>query len=347
MGWVIELNGGQFTFNAPSTRFSQRTRQEILPSGLTDYREELLIVEGEIIGVGATDAQIAADVEDKWAQLRSICFNPNPLTISAKLDGVEKHRYDSANGLGTPKCRELVNVPSGADHASHLKFTATFWQKTPGRGGSQANVTELVRESGETYENGKLQSKYWAARAKAKTFSQAKALVLSYKPSKKPLTEEYVERIDQNEFQAKWTWNVSADESVFTFRETVDFTPSDRPLIPAPLIGTTPFYHKGRLRPGELRVTMEEESTDPSKFFEPAEHVKTGKDFRRDRTKESGTNLGSIFDSKKGVWVKRFVEFYYCDSTPTQLNHADHENLFPADSPGNGSIGGSQGGMNK
>lgn len=346
--WTIELNDGAYVFPV-TTRRTIRDRQEIRPDGTTDYREALIAVEGLLTpDPGTPNDQIAENVTDKFIELREILFSPSPLIVELKLDGVTKHRFDPADGLGTPKCRELVELPEGAVEVTSVRFNCTFWMKTPTRESPNDQLTDLRRDIEEIYDaNGLIQQKTWKATATGTTLNAAKARVLSFKPKIKPLAEQYVESPDELRFTATWTWRVGIDDSITTYTESVLFESGGASPVAVKRIGKEPALFSGRLSPGRLIVTIEVEGTDPAKIVEPTAHLTPSQTTIRATDQERPEPL-RLARRAEGIYRAVFQEVWIVlGATAPTLDHSDHADPFKHATIPNGPIGGSQGGLNK
>lgn len=344
--WLIDLDNGNFVFDGPTSRWSIRSRAQINENGDTDYLEHLIVVEGELVGAGPDPA---ADCTSKFQTLRDyLLYRGTPIVLKLELDGNAEYTFSPVDCVGGPKAREVIQIPVGADHATHVRFTATFWAKQlVSRGGGNNGAIDLFREVQEVSYDGRVQTKRWHARCRAITLSKAKALVLRFKPKVAPLTEDLTERIDLNEFEAVWTWERSRQSDVVAFSETLEVTVAGFPWIPDPVVGTdasaNPFLHKGRKRAGTVRITMTLEGTDPAKLSPPSPHLTDGPGTRRDVTQERD-QPPVLVDAVKGIYRAVYQEYWLILSTtfPT-LNHSSHIKPFPDTPAPNGPIGGSQG----
>lgn len=344
--WLIDLDNGNFVFDGPTSRWSIRSRAQINENGDTDYLEHLIVVEGELVG-DAPDA--AASCTAKFQTLRDyLLYRGTPIILKLELDGNAEYTFSPVDCVGSPKCREVIQLPVGADHATHVRFTATFWCKQlVARGGGNDGALDLFREVEEVSYDGKVQTKRWHARCRSTTLARAKALVLRFKPKVAPLTEDLTERIDLNEFEAIWTWERSKQSDVVAFSETVEVTVKGFPWFPDPVVGSgtgnDPFLHKGRKRAGTVRITMTLEGTDPAKLAAPIPHLTDKPGSRRDVTQERN-QPPVIVDAVKGLWRAVFQEYWIITSDGfPQLNHGAHIKPFPDTPAPNGPIGGSQG----
>jgi hypothetical protein len=344
MAYTTVINNGEFTFDR-TTRFSLRDRAEIKQDNSTEFFESLLELEGELIGVGADPA---ADVTTRFKAIRALLFRETPLKIEIKRGSVSEYTFDPANFVGTPKMRELVQVPTdGADHASHIRFQVSFYIRKPSlnNGNQQQALTNLVRSVTTVSEDDKLIRKIWRAKATAKTLAAAKALVLSFKPrGYKGLVSELTEDIDTNTYEGVWTWEKNNNAALFTFSEDVLIQPSGHPWIESPVVGegNPPAFHKGRFRAGSITITRTLETEDPNIILqEPPPHLTDSGSAWRDRTKEPPYHPPVLVDPVKGRWVATFNEFYWFTSKkPPTLNHSGHDTPFKEPAPGNGRIGG-------
>lgn len=354
MSWSVNLNNGNFIFDTPTTRWSLRDRFEIKDDGSTDFQETALVVRSVILpDAGTASADVAKNVTDKFITLRDFLKQESPLRIQLILDGVTKYDFIPGSQLGTPKCRDISQVDENAVNATHVKFEASFYMKTPksGGGGGGSIIAEFLREVTEESTDGNVTKKAWHASARGFGLQTAKAKVMSFKPKGvKPLTQKLTERIGSNEFEASWTWERGANQKVSSFRETLQFTPGGAPWFEDPVIGkkSGPFFHEGRNRSGTMKITMEQEGTDLTSVNQaPAEHFKKAGGYRRDRTKESAQTPAVLIDPAKGIYRAVFEEYWFIpfDVLSPQPGHGAHNIPFPAQNAPNGAIGGSQGGQ--
>lgn len=344
--WLIKVNNGGFVFDGPTSRWSIRTRAQINDNGETDYFEHLVVVEGEIVpDPGMASADVAKNVTDKFKALRSYLMATVPLALQLELDGNVEYSFSPVDSIGGPKAREIVQLPVGADHATHVRFTATFFIKQLARlSGGNAGAVDLFREVREVSYKGEVQQKIWHARCRAQTLSQAKAIVMRFRPTAAPLTEDLSERIDLNEFEAIWTWDKTA-QGISQFSEVIDGGDAGFPWIEDPIVGTGdegPVFHKARRRAGTLRITMTLRGDDPTKLARPALHLTEGSGIHRDVTQERN-QPPVLEDAMKGIWRAVWQEYWiYRNAKLPPLNHVGHANPIPAPPVPNGPIGGSQ-----
>lgn len=352
MGWVIRLNQGNFDFDANTTRWSLRDRVEIAEDGSTDYLETVLAIEGEILpDAGTPQADVAENVTEKFKEMRDYLLSDTPVRIQLILDGTVEYDFQPGSQIGTPKCRDLSQIPTGADHATHVRFNAAFYMKSPKNGFSGGvSVSDFKREVTEESKDGQVVKKTWHAIAKGTSLAAAKAKVMSFKPKVKPLTQTVTERIDINEFEATWVWERGQQQNKVTiFRETYAWRPFGGGWLPDPLVGkdTVAFMHKRRNTPGEVRVRIEVEGSDRTEVgTRPPLHFSEDKSvFFRDETQEQNTLPPICIDRVKGIYFAAFEEFWYVNAGITpQPNHSGHDQPFPIQPAPNGAIGGSQGG---
>jgi hypothetical protein len=344
MAWTTVINNGEYTFER-TTRFSIRDRAEIKQDNTTEFFESILELEGEIIGSGADPA---ADATAKFKTLRALMFRETPVRIEIKLGSSVEYSFDPANSVGTPKMRELVQIPTdGADHASHIRYQASFYVRKPSlnNGNQQQPLTNLERSITTVSEDDKVVRRVWRARATAKTLAAAKALVMGFRPRNlKGLVAELTENIDTNTFEAVWTWEKNNNTSLFTFSEDVEIKHSGHPWIEDPVVGegNPPAFHKGRFRAGSIRIVRTLETEDPAIILqEPPPHLSDSASAWRDRTQESPSHPPVLVDPVKGRWVATFYEFYWFTSKkPPTLSHTGHDTPFKEPAASNSSMGG-------
>lgn len=345
MAWQTIINNGEYTFDR-TTKFSIRDRAEIKEDNTTDFFESVLALEGELIGTGADPA---SNVTTRFKALRAIVFKEAPVRLEIKRDGVTEYSFDPANYIGTPKMRELVQIPTdGADHANRIRFQCSFYIRKPpvNNGNQQAGVTGLERKYTEVTEDGKVIRRIWYARATAKTLLAAKALVMSWKPRNlKQLVSEITEDIDHNTYEATWTWEKNSEKAgVFTFSERVQVKHSGHPWMEDPVVGhfQPPVFHKGRYRGGSILIERTFETNDPNIILqEPPPHLQDGGTIFRDRTQEPPSQPPVLVDPVKGVWQATFYEFYWFTSQKAPvLTHAGHDKPFEEPASGTSTMGG-------
>jgi hypothetical protein len=339
--WVIDVNNGEYQFPVAS-RWAISDRAELKENGETDYIETVLNVEVELVpSVGSADP--AEEVTTAFQLLRSVMIDDTaPKRIRLMKDAVVEYDFQPSEGIGTPKCRDLVQITTGGDHATHVRAQLSIYHK---REGSAGGVFDLSREVSEEAYGGLLIRKRWYVRARAKTIEKARAACVKYKPSPKPLYEMARELIEQNGYEIEWIWERAADlKNGTVVQETVEFLPAGQGLTPDPVVGATPFYHRRRSSAGYVRVSVTVQSQSRDAVIAPTPHLADSDTVKRDRTQETGGHPVICVDRVKGIFQAVFVEFYWVsNNTFPQLNHSSHARAYPNPVIPNGPIGGTAG----
>ena len=340
--YSVKINNGQYTFDE-TTRWYTHDRAEILENGATAFYEQMLQIDGELIGAAPDPA---TDVQAKFRALKTILFLPAPIKIEIiNLDtGKTEVTYLPANYIATPKMRELVQVPTdGADQASHIKYHASFYIKKPSLGDQQKDTAKLNRSVEEISLDGNLQKKIWRASATMATLQASEAAVLSFAPTGLTnLTTDFTTDYDTNTFTAVWTWEKTSDEDAFTFSCEVTFTKSGHGWNEAPVIGTgkKPNFHRNRYRAGTITVRYKAQALLLAKIVgEPVPHFTESDELFRDKTKEPPAQRPKL-DPITGIYTVEHTEYWYFTAEITPYpNHSSHAAAFPKTGPKSARLG--------
>jgi hypothetical protein len=332
MAYLITINNGQYSF-PETTRWYLHQRAEIVENDVTLFFEHNLNIDGEFIGKGADPA---SDVQAQWKALQAMFLRQDPVRVTIKnLDtSATVHDFAPADFIGTPKMRDLVQVPTdGADNATHIKFQAAFYIRRPSLGTLNKNTSSLDRTYEEDSLDGQITRQVWHAVATGKTLDEARALVLSFKPSGSGIEQVTVEDFDKNTFEATWTWEKKAMDNAFTYTETVRIQNSGHPWTETPVVGANkaPAFHKARFRAGSITIEYQAEANDPSSLNRPPPHFSESDRLFRDRTKEPPYEPPTLYDPVKGLYRAAYYEFWYFTGTDApKPNHQGHGFPFPS-----------------
>ncbi len=326
--WQMVLNSGEYTFDL-TTRWSLRTRAEFSDSGTLDFLETLIAVEGVLVGTGSSPA---TTVTTKFQALLDMIEKAAPIRVELKLNGTTKYDFQPGASIGSPRIREVVEIPEGSSHATHIRFQMAIFIKTPAAGSAQNQLTEFEATSEAEYYNNRLIRQTWTTRVRARTLALAKASANATKPSGvKPLIEIYQQNARTNEWISSWIWDKAKGEGIVTVVETVSLRSAGHPWGFESRVGKDipPAWFQRRYRPGRLVVTLEVEATALDLIQRPTSHLKESATDRRDLTEPEESEV--FFDAKRGLYRKVFVEVWNLDEPGRpELTHGDgHDQPFP------------------
>lgn len=327
--WTIDIDNGKYVFES-TTRWSIRRVANLNENGVTESFETIIAIEGTLVGE-APDPAVSST--QKHIDLEKQVLRLAPFRLQLKLDGTTKFDFKPESSLGTPKIREIVELPHGASHATHVKYALTIYVKTTV---SADNVFEFEIESDATYYNDRLLQQVWRASAKGLTLEHAKAFVLGFKPAGvKPLLESHHQSLRVNRYAAQWIYDKTKGDGVTRISEQVTITPAGHPAKPDRRVGKNakPAVFRGRFQEGTVQIVFEIEATDPALIQAPAAHFGQngdGGDLVRDVTREPRMDP-SLFDSARGLYVARFTEFWFLlgPGKPQPVHADDHDKPFP------------------
>jgi hypothetical protein len=331
--WTVTY--GTFTFEV-ATRFSLRSVCNFSEDGKVESIETLVALEGTLVGAAPDPA---ASATDKHIAIRDLIKVTSPLRLTLKLDNITKYDFKPDEAVGTPRLREIAEIPEGASHGTHVKYALTFYIKETARDKKAELI--LLESSAVFYKSQgpegnikeRLLQQTWHAKAKGRTLKDAKDLVMEFKPKDiAPLLEQYHQSPKTFDFEATWTYDKTKGKGITFTTEHVRIDNSGHPIIPQFRTGNNakPALHKARFRPGEVTLTFMIEATDPGLIERPDAHFAESGELIRDRTKEPIEDP-AIFDSVRGMYRATYTEFWlYLGTTRPEPEHkADHEKPFP------------------
>lgn len=324
MGWTIVINSGLYTFDL-TTKFNLRTLSNLTDTE-TDSLETLIHLQGVLVG---EPPNVPRSATEQFQEIRAIQQSGEPIRVELKLDGVTEYLFDPAASTNGPKIRELVEIPDGANHATHVKFEMSIYvKKAPD---NDDDATDIIRNVESEWYNNRLVRVTWTASAKARSLAAARANVQRFKPRIRPLLEQYFQRTRSGEYEARWTWDKAKNSGIILTKESCVVTNSGHPWVVDPRVGkqTAPAFHKARWRPGTWIFTLEVHATDPNLIARPTPHFKESALDHRDRTLETESDL-ELIDEIRGIWRKTYVEhWYFSDPGRATPNHSTHGDPFP------------------
>jgi hypothetical protein len=307
--WQISLNGGQYVFDVP-TRFSIRTRREQKPDGTFSFFETVIGLEG-VIRAPAGSTTPALDVTTKFKALLAMQAQLLPVRVDLILNGTTQYSWSPTAAYGSPFIREIVEIPGGSTHATHIRFSCNIYVKTVAANGTVFNL-----DFSATYYNNLLQT--WKVHCKVGGINLAAAVALmkSFKPTGlKPLMEAYIERVDLLEVEGTWSYERSKSGGLLHVEMRQEVLPSGSPIRPDPRVGTnaSPAWFIGRFMPAEVAFTYTMAASDKTLIEEPTEEFDRGQFYKRDVRRERAASVPCIFDPVKGLWRATFVHFWWVD----------------------------------
>lgn len=326
--WTITY--GTFTFET-TTRFSLRSQLNFGEDGKIEDVETLVALEGTLVGAAPDPA---ASATDKHIALRALQKLPDSQRLTLKLDGTTKYDF-LPNSFGTPRLREITEIPHGASHGTHVKYALSFYVREAATG-KEAFVVELD-SSAEFYlrpkEDDKLVQQIWHVKTKGKTLKAAQDLALTFKPAGiKPLTERLHQSPKTNTFEATWIYDKTKGDGILSILETVRIENSGHPIGIMTRTGKNvkPALHRRKFTPGFAEITFTVEATDAALIARPDAHFTENGDLTRDRTREPIDDPVQ-FDSIRGLYRGTFREFWIYTGTtrPDPQHKADHDKPFP------------------
>lgn len=338
MGWSIEITGGA---DGPLTidknaNFDIDLRVVENDSGGVDHMEGYVEIEAD--AVKDTAGAVADEVVTRANQ---ILKGSVPVTVSIKLDGTEKFRFEPAGSIGSPRVIRFRTIDDDGAGDSHWRHHMTIYIKQPKNG----SLLEIQSSITDVKENGKQVKKVWAVSAKSYTLSGALGLVKGFTPSDKTVHEEIERFPKENRVVARWTWDAQASKSfIEIIEEPIQLIGGGNKYIVEKLAqqrgGTAPnpVVHKARQEPMQIIIRGVIRGYDPASLSPPTRHFSESKTLIKN-TNEEIDYKPSLESIETGIWRLPYEERWLSlDGSSGEPNHSDHKEWVVIDPPPDGGL---------
>lgn len=343
---IIGEGTQQFTFSSTLTQFVPRISNQFNQIGTLDNSTEIYQLTGRLVGSGGDPA---ASTIALWKELRAVAQRGQAQRFRILRDTTPEIDLKPAEMVDGPYILDFTVLPTGGSFANHVAYTMLVSITPQGNTqfAPQPQVQGLQRIVEEEAIDNDVVRKEWRAVASG---NDAESLVNSFRPSNvDPLRSIITRELDANRVQARYIWQPSEDDVVWS--ETVVVTPGGRPKMPVltqPEEGgdadtAFPTIFKGRVRPTtvviDVKVTGQR---DQLPVFPITFHLDED---AFDEPRSPYDMEPQLVDKRRNVYQIRSRETYvFADPLDVgSLSHGDHEALVnpeAANAPGDGAIAG-------
>lgn len=323
-------------------------------SGQTQYTEVFVTARGVI--TSSIESSVTSYLEDVIAT-----HNDKRLTIS----GTSATVFDSDDYgcIGSPILTAFETVPTEGQGESDWEYVFRFYIKV--RGNSFGGAHELYTSIRVLKDkDGKVTTKVWKSRCKHETVEEARATVLSFKPSDPDITEDIEVFYQENACNGVWQWTKEDSSSGAT--GGLDGDPSDVLEVvenPPQYVGfgadfiidqqvaadgqrTPPVLHLAQDDGAFIRISGIVRGKSEN-IPVPLPHFQNSDSLQRAGNREThGTAVPDPdpINRKLGLWIRPFEEIWIWSGGDAAIapapNHNGHLDIAIISEPADGAAGG-------
>lgn len=322
MGWTVEIQhsagtatiGDQFKFNF-------RLAKQITGRNTVEYIDLYLDVSGQ---VSAATPALVYDGFKVYYDLLAAQSGLNPVTVTIKLDGVEKWKFTPAGSVAGPAVIDLDTPEEDGNGSGRWVFTFTIHVRLPGNNfaGLHDLRTQLTVVKNDI---GQVIQKIWQATGKATTIATALAGIMRFKPAGK-VSEEVTRSFDPDPTaSATWVWRLTT----LAHLETISIIGGGKSYEVDPQAGVNikPLLHLARAGAAIARLEGVVRGPTNQKLVAPAAHWKESAIIKRMEALESQSKptVSTDEDVQLGQHRLNYSEVYVStDGKFPEPNHGAH-----------------------
>jgi hypothetical protein len=320
MGWTIEIEHSQGTFELESNfAWEWDLARQVNSKGVVEYIDLYVKVRGQV--VGATPGDVA---DDTVAQYELAALRLQPVSITFKLDGVEKFSWTPATSVIPPSILNWGTEEGDGAGGSRWVYRLDLFVRLPGNnwaGLHELRTTLTVSKN----QSGRVVSKLWQAVGKAQTITRAEAGVRRFKPSGK--VSEVVQRMFDPEptCSISWLWQPTTR----THMEVITIM-GGKPtweVDPQAGVNVRPLLHLARLGAQVVRLDGRIRDLETVNIVAPAPHWKESSSLKRQwgHEPQSKPTTQDEDDAQQGLRTFTYSEIYVnTGATLPEPNHGGH-----------------------
>ena len=320
-GFVIE-EAAKYSYTVDS---SERNN-----SGLVEYVEHRIDIEGDLIGDGATAALITADTADKFfTASEEVSVKLNPRQVEILLDGVVVKDFTVATSIRSPQILAFKSIDARGNGGGHWRYGLSIYIRTPGN--NPGGVFELHTSITTIYEGSKIVKKIWKASCKAKTEADALAAISGFGPEGENIHKE-LETLEQDaEANGLWIWEATKSDSVIGINdETVDVLGFGDDWVVSPQVAVdgpkSAVLHLARPGAYTLTISGSIAAKTLAACVPPPAHYTATATLKRAEAREH-RSFPTLTDPKKSVFAMKWQEVWIGTTTLAAPNHQGHNSV--------------------